>query len=122
MVTVFTRKITDDLISLVKKIDKLVAKNKKKQMRAFVVLLSDNPDADEDKLKQLAEKHKIKNVPLTLFDGVAGPPNYKLAENAELTVLMWRKLNVEVNHAFAKAELKPADVKKILKDTEKILN
>ena len=46
MVNIFTRKITDDLTSLVKRIDETVEKNKKRKMAAFVVLLSDDPDAD----------------------------------------------------------------------------
>ena len=47
-------------------------------MRAFVVLLTDDPDAAEEKLKELAEKHGIENTPLTIFDGEAGPPKYKI--------------------------------------------
>ena len=121
MVAVFTRGITDNLASLVKQIDKKVAANKDKKMAAFVVLLTDDPDADEAKLKALAKKYKIKNVPLTLFDGVAGPPNYKVAKDADLTVLMWSGLSVKVNHAFAKGKLNKKSVKKIVADTAKIL-
>ena len=122
MVAIFTRSITDDLTSLVKQIDKLVGENEEKQMRAFVVLLSDDPDADEAKLQKLAEKHKIKNVPLTIFDGLVGPPKYKIAEGAEVTVLMWTKQTVKVNHAYAKGKLNAAGVKTVVKSTAKILD
>ena len=77
---IFAREITDDLASLVKRIDKQVAKNKDQKMASFLVLLTDDPDAVESKLKDLAIKHKIKNIPLTIFDGIAGPPKYKIAE------------------------------------------
>jgi hypothetical protein len=118
---IFTRTLSDDLASLVKTIDKQVADNKDKDMKAFVVLLTDDPDAGETKLKAFAEKHGIKHVPLTIYDGVAGPPSYKVAKEAELTVLLWRGQKVKVNHAFKKGEFKADHVKTIGKDTAKIL-
>ncbi len=121
MVTIFARKITENLTSLVKKIDGLVAKNKDKKLSAFVVLLSEDADADEAKLKELAKKHKIKTTPLTVFEGIAGPPNYKIAKDADVTVLMWERRKVKVNYAFAKDGLNKKLVKAIVKDTAKIL-
>ena len=121
MVTVFTRKITDDLASLVKKIDNIVGKNTDKQMRAFVVLLTEEPDADEARLTKLAEKLKIKNVPLTIFDGITGPNGYKISADADLTVLMWVDQRVRVNHTLAAGKLNKVKIKKILADTGTIL-
>ena len=121
MVAIFTRSITDDLTSLVKQIDDQVAQNEDKKMASFVILLSNDPDADEAKLKTLAEKAGIKHVPLTVFDGVAGPPNYKIAEDAEVTVLHWLERKTVVNHAFAKGKLDKEGVKKIVESTSEIL-
>ncbi len=121
MVTIFARKITENLTSLVKKIDGLVAKNKDKKLSAFVVLLSDDADADEAKLKELAKKHGIKTTPLTVFEGIAGPPNYKIAKDADVTVLMWERRKIKVNHAFRKDGLNKKSVAAIVADTGKIL-
>jgi hypothetical protein len=126
VVAIFTRSITDDLTSLVKQIDEQVANNTDKKLASFVVLLSDDPDADEAKLKQLAEKAGIKtgkeaNVPLTIYDGMAGPPNYKIAKEAEVTVLHWKGQKTVVNHAYAKGKLDKAAVKEIVESTAKIL-
>ena len=126
MVAIFTRSITDDLTSLVKQIDELVAKNEDKKMASFVILLSNDADADEAKLNTLAEKAGIKtgkeaHIPLTIFDGVAGPPNYKIAEDAEVTVMLWKGQKAVVNHAFAKGKLDKAGVKAIVESTSKIL-
>src|SRR5687767_14571248 len=41
---VFARTLSDDLASLVKEVDSIVAKNKDKQAGAFVVLLTNDPD------------------------------------------------------------------------------
>ena len=81
-----------------------------------------NPDAAEKQLVEFAAKHKIKNVPLSIFDGVAGPPKYKIAKGAEVTVMMWRRTSVKVNYAFAKGKLNKKAVTAIVKDTAKILD
>ncbi len=122
MVNVFTRSLTDDLASLVKQIDDQVAKNSDKKMKGFVVLLTDDPDAAEGEIKAFAKKHGIKNVPLTLFDGTAGPPNYRIAKDAEVTVNMWVGLKSKANHAFAKGQLNKESIAKVVADTSKILN
>ena len=121
MVAIFTRSITDDLTSLVKQIDDQVAQNEDKKMASFVILLSNDPDADEAKLKTLAEKAGIKHVPLTVFDGIAGPPNYNIAEDAEVTVLHWLERKTVVNHAFAKGKLDKEGIKKVVDATAEIL-
>jgi hypothetical protein len=121
VVNVFAREITDNLASLVKQLDKVVGENEGKNMAGFVVLLTEDPDADEAKLKQLAAKHGIKNIPLTVYDGSAGPPNYKIAKDADVTVHMWVGLKVKANHAFGKGKLDKAASAKIVADTAKIL-
>jgi hypothetical protein len=122
VVAVFTHQIDDKVTSLVKKVDAEVAKNKDKRMKAFVVLLTDDPDHAETKLKALAEKNNIQNVPLTIFDGPMGPLDYKLSEKADVTVLMWNKSDVKVNHAFAPGQLDSDAISAVLKDTSKILD
>jgi hypothetical protein len=122
VVAVFAREITDDLASLVKQIDEVVGKNEEKKMAAFVVLLSEDSDAVSPPLEKLAEKHSIAHTPLTVFDGVAGPSSYKIAEDADVTVLLWVGQKVKVNHAFAKGELNAEKIKEIVKTTDEILN
>ena len=91
-------------------------------MKGFVVLLTDDPDEAEGEVKAFAAKHGIKNVPLTIFDGTAGPPNYRIAKDAEVTVNMWVGLKSKANHAFAKGKLNKAEIAKVVADSSKILN
>ena len=119
--SIFARELTDDLASLVKQVDEQVAQNNSKKMAAFVVVLTEDPDAAAPKLEDLAKKQDIKNVPLTIFDGEAGPGSYKIAEEADVTVMMWKGLEVKANHAFKKGELNAEKVKTIVADTSKIL-
>lgn len=120
--SIFARELNSDLASLVKQVDEQIAKNEGKKMAAFVVVLSEDADATAPKLEKLAEEQGIKNVPLTIFDGEAGPGSYKIAKDADVTVLMWKGLEVKANHAFRKGELNAEKVKSVLSDTSKILN
>ena len=119
--SIFAREITDDLASLVKQVDEQVGKNDGKQMRAFVVLLAEDADAAAPKLEALAKKQGIKNVPLTIFDGASGPPSYKIAKDAEVTVLLWKGQRVKANHAFGKGALDKKGTEAIIADAPKIL-
>lgn len=121
VVSIFTREIDDNVASLIKEVDKQVGANDDKKMAAFVVLLTDDPDAAESKLSEVAKKNGIKNVPLTVYDGSAGPDSYKIAKDADVTVMMWSESDVKVNHAYGKGELKAAQVKKVSSETTKIL-
>ena len=82
MTVVITREITEEVSNLVKEIDTKVGDNKDKKMAAFVVLLTDNAEAGAKQLSNLAEDKKITNVPLTVYDGIAGPESYKISKDA----------------------------------------
>jgi hypothetical protein len=121
VVAIFTRAITDDLTGLVKEIDAAVKANQDKKMASFTVVLTDDADKTEEQLKALAKEAKIEKVPLTLMEGAAGPPKYKIAKDAEVTVLLWRGQKVKANHAFGKGQLNKQKIKEIVADTSKIL-
>jgi hypothetical protein len=122
VVNVITRDLSGNLASLVKQIDDAVANNESKSMCAFVVLLTDDPDAGVEQLKKFAKEHGIKHTPLTVYRNAAGPPNYKIAKDAQHTVMMWVRSRVEINHAFAAGKLDADALKKVVADTDKILN
>lgn len=121
-VTIFTRELNDNVTALIKDVDAAVGKNGDQKLSAFVVLLTDDPDAAEPKLAALAKKAGVKNVPLTVYDGTAGPPAYKIDKNAEVSVMMWVKSDVKVSQAFEKGKFDKVAVKKVSADTKKILN
>jgi hypothetical protein len=120
VVCVFARETTGPLTSLVKSIDAEIAKNS--QLKSFVVVLTDDADSTASKLKELAKECGIKNIPLTVVESPAGPPHYKIAKEADVTVMLWRGTKVKVNHAFAKGGLTEADVKTIVTELPTILN
>lgn len=121
VVCVFAREVNDGLSQLVKEIEGKVDANSDKKMAAFVVMLTEDPDKLEPALKSLAKDKEIKKTPLTLIEGAAGPKEYKIAKNADVTVMMWVGLKVKVNHTFAKGELTKDAISKVVDDTAQIL-
>jgi hypothetical protein len=121
VVSIFTRDPNENVAKLVKEVDGVVGKNEEKKMAAFVVFLTEDADAAAPKLEKLAEAQKIEKTPLTVFDGVAGPPEYKISEKADVTVMMWVNGKVKVNQALSKGELNAEKIKALLKQTETIL-
>jgi hypothetical protein len=116
---IFAREISDPLTSLVKKLDEATAKNSGCSMGSFVVFCSDEEGLDK-KLKVLAEKHNIKHLILSV-DNESGPRAYKVAKDADITVVLYNRNDVKVNHAFKKGELKPKDIDKIVNEVSKIV-
>jgi hypothetical protein len=116
---VFAREVTPQVAALIKKIDEATAKNKEKGMGSFAVFCSDAGGLEE-KLKDCAAKHQIKNVILSI-DNPSGPANYKISKDADVTVLLYNDFNVKANHAFRKGELRDADITRIVGDVGKIV-
>jgi hypothetical protein len=117
---IFAREISDGLTSLVKKIDEATAKNSKAKMGSFVVVCNDD-EKMEDKLKGLAKKEDLKKCVLSLVDRKAGPGGYTLHPDADVTVVLYTKRNTKAQFAYKKGELKDKDVEEILGALPKIL-
>jgi hypothetical protein len=116
---VFARDMSAPVTSLVKKIDAATAKHSKEKMASFAVFLSDDEKL-EKKLKEFAEKEKVEKCALTI-DNPSGPEPYKIAKDADVTVLLYVNKNVKANFAFKKGELNDAAIAKVLKELPKIL-
>jgi hypothetical protein len=116
---IFAREISDNLTSLVKKIDEATAKNSSCRMGSFVVFCNDD-ESMEQKLKDLVKKEKIKKTVLTI-DSPRGPSGYNIAKDADVTVVLYVNRTVKANYAFKKGQMKDKDVTSIVKDLSKIL-
>jgi hypothetical protein len=117
---VFAREVSDPLTSLVKKIDEATAKNSSCHMGSFVVFVGAD-EALEKQVQDLAKKEEVKHTILTTMEAPAGPPAYKVAKDADVTVVLYDKRKVKANYAFKKGQLKDKDVEKIVADLKKIL-
>ena len=117
---VFARSEADvNLVKLIKKLDEATKKNAGKEMGSFVVFCTDS-ESLEAKLKTVADKEKIEKTILAI-DNPAGPKGYKVAADAEITVVLYNDRKVEANHAFKKGELNDKGIEAVLADLPKIL-
>ena len=103
------------MTSLVKKLDAEGAHG----LKSFVVYLSDDEKLPEE-LKSYAAKIGLKNTILAV-DNVTGPQSWTIAKEADVTVVLYNKRNVEANHAFADGKFDAKGVAKVLADLPKIL-
>ena len=117
---IFAREVSDNLTSLVKKIDAETAKNSKARMGSYVIFLS-RDEKISDTLKALAGKEGIKSTILAAMETPAGPEGYHVAKAADITVVLYKKNTVAANYAFKKGELNAAAIDKIVADMPKIL-
>src|SRR5262245_18275098 len=106
---IFAREGSGPLTSLVKKIDEATGKNSAAKMGSFIVIL----EGDDKQAKGLAEKEGINNTVVTVMDTPSGPPKYKAAKEADVTVVLYNNRKVEANYAFEKGKLTDKDVDKI---------
>ena len=118
VVLVFARRMTKPLTRLVNKLDAAAAERKSARLRVVVVLLSDDEPL-ENNLKKYGEEQGIKHVSLAIMEP-DGPKSYNLSKEADVTVLLYKRLNVEANHAFKKGELGDEGLESIMADVAKI--
>jgi hypothetical protein len=116
------------LANLLKGLDAAAEKHKAAGLGGFAVFLTDeteNIDSRRALLKKLqdladADSMKLKHIGLAL-DRAAGPENYNVNKEAEVTVLLYHKHNVLGNFAFKKDALNDESIKTILAAVEKMV-
>ncbi len=118
VVAIFAREMNDSLAGLVKKVEAATVENKSSKLSSFVVLCSDDQSVS-DKAKAFINKEKIKKT-IFAIDNPSGPPSYKIAKEADITVVLYVKKSVKANFAFKKGEFKESDIDSIIKDISKI--
>jgi hypothetical protein len=116
---IFAREPSRELATLIRKIDAATEKNKNHEMGSFVVFLSDREGLDKD-LKDMAREAGLKKIVLAI-DNPAGPEKYKVAKDADVTVVLYNEHVVKANYAFKKGQLKEKDIEKIVSDVGKIV-
>ncbi|WP_169977562.1 hypothetical protein [Tautonia rosea] len=93
------------------------------RLNAFVVHLTDPENEAEavSNLREMAAKGGIAKIPLTLMENPDGPPAYRIAEDAEVTILIYRFFDVRAKQVFGPGELTEADIDRVLADLSKVL-
>ncbi len=117
---IFAKTMTPELGKLVKKVDALEP-NQEKGLRAWVTFLHEDQTSVDKKIVKWAKKHALRNVPIGVFEDLAGPPTYLLSKKADVTVLLSVDYKVVANFAFRKGELNERAITKLMKTLPKIM-
>jgi hypothetical protein len=116
---VFARDVSEPLVKLVAKLDAASAANRAQELGSFVVFLNDK-ESLRAKLDEVAKKQALKETILSTFDP-SGPEGFKVAADADVTVVLYREFAVLANHAFRKGELNDEAIERVVADLPKIL-
>jgi hypothetical protein len=117
VVCIFTRDMTENTQKLIKKLDQESAA---KKVNGFVCHCTDEVDPAKTKLAEVAKTHELK-IPLTVFKGVEGPKEYKLAKDSEVTVMCWTKGKLVCSNVVKASELDDARITDLAKNLDKIV-
>jgi len=116
---VFARQPSEELTKLIKKLDAQCEKNKSAKMGSFVVFCAKEEDL-ETKLKKCAKDCDLKHVVLSI-DNPAGPEDYNVAKDADITVVLYVDRTCKANYTFKKGEFKEKNIDAIVEGLSKIL-
>jgi hypothetical protein len=119
-VAIFARNADDPVLQkLIVAVDAATTKNAKAELNSFVVFCSGD-DKLEAKLKDLAEKTKLKDRVLSI-ESDTGPEKYNISKDADVTILVYKDRTVVANHAFEKGKLSAKDVDTVLGEIANIV-
>ena len=110
---VFARTLSDPAGKLMAAFDAEMAKQKDAGFKAWMTHVTKT--ADLDGMAKWAQKQGLKSCPVGAFEDVDGPPAYKLAADAEVTVLLFVNQKVVSNFAFRTGELTDEKIKEVTK-------
>ena len=116
---VFAREATPAVTKLLKQLDEATVKNAKAEMGSYAVFCSDKEGLDKALLK-MAESQKLTKLVLSI-DNPAGPEKYKIAKDADVTVLLYLDHTVKANFAYKAGDLNDAAITKIVANVSKIV-
>lgn len=113
-VVIFARNTNLATIQLIKKLDAQAAESK--QFRVAVVFLSDENELPA-KLKTMLEKEQIQQALFTVIAS-EGPKNWRIAKEAEVTVILLRRTVALGNFAFRAGEFGEAATGRIVESVK----
>jgi hypothetical protein len=120
-VIVFARKLSEPLGKLAHQLDQALTKHKKEELRAWITFLSNDQTSLDPKVVQWGQKHATGDLPLAVFEDIDGPPSYRIARDADVTILLSTHQRVVANFAFRAGELTEGRIGEVLRAMPQVL-
>jgi hypothetical protein len=120
-VVIFARTLSEPLARLAQKLDGALLAHKKEELRGWITFLNEDQLNFDPKVVAWGQKHALRNLPLGVFEDAGGPPSYRLAADADVTVLLFVKQKVVGSFAYRAGDLTDTEISKVLKALPGIL-
>lgn len=116
VVMVFARTADERLAKLLKKVEEEVAEHEAEKMTSFVNMIGSDAESLKKSAAEFAAKHGIQKIAFVVPDDTKdGPPDFKIAPDADVTVICYRDGKVRANHAFPKGGLSDDAIAAVVK-------
>ena len=116
VVMVFARSADEKLAKLLKKIDEEVEEHQSEKLTSFVNMIGADAESLKKATEEFAAKHGIKRIAFVVpEDAKDGPADFKIAPDADVTVVCYKEGKVKANHAFAKGGLSDDKIDAVVK-------
>jgi len=106
VVMIFARSADEKLAKLLKELDEELEEHADDKLTGFVNMIGSDAESLKKASADFVAKHGIKRLAFVVpEDTQNGPPDFKIAPDADLTVICYKNGTVKANHAFAKGGL-----------------
>ena len=120
MVLVFARDTGGKVPELLKAIDKTVGEHEESKLKGLLTLLGDDSATLKEDAGKIAAKTDAKRIPVAVAkEHKTGPLNYRLSDEAEVTVVLAQDSQVVNAHTF---DAEKIDIKSVISEVASMLN
>jgi hypothetical protein len=103
---VFARTADEKLAKLLKKLDEEIEEHASTKLTGFVNMLGTDAESLKKDTAEFVKQQGIERIAFVVpQDSANGPADYKIAPDADLTVVCFKGGKVTANHALAKGQL-----------------
>lgn len=122
VVMVFARSADEKLAKLLKKIEEEVEEHQSEKLTSFVNMIGADAESLKKAAADFASKHGLKRIAFVVPEHAEnGPPDFKIAPTADVTVVCYKGGEVKANHAFAKGGLTDDKINAIVEASCKLV-
>lgn len=123
VVMVFARSADESFAKMLKKLEGELEEHADEKLTAFVNMVGTDAEGLKKAAADFVAKHDIKRVAFVIPEDVEnGPPEFKIAPDADVTVICYKAGTVEANHAFAKGGLSDEKIDAIVDASCKLVD
>jgi hypothetical protein len=113
-VVVFARQPSDMLGKLAGKLDRALAEHKAAELRSWITFIGKDHQTFDQQLVDWSKQHGLKSLAVGSFKENDGPPTYRVAREADVTVVLFVNRKVQATFGFREKELTDEALRRVL--------